>query len=76
VVAPVKWLSSQGRHALFSAPETELVLMLSRRPSMPPGAVLVEQGEACRGGGSIDFAWVVWRKAKSDNEGAEIRWVL
>lgn len=56
----VKFLASQRRHKLFTRDETERVLMFSRRPSMPPGAQLAEKGESIRGGGSIDFCWVVW----------------
>jgi hypothetical protein len=56
----VKFLASQRRHGLFTRDETEKVLMFSRRPSMPPGEMLRESGESIRGGGSIDFCWVVW----------------
>lgn len=55
-----KFLCSQRRHKLFTRNETEKVIMLSRRPSMPPGRLLEEKGESVRGGGSIDFCWVVW----------------
>lgn len=58
-----KFLASQKRHGLFSRPEMERVIMFSRRPSMPPGEMLRTHGEAIRGGGSIDFCWVVWNKA-------------
>jgi hypothetical protein len=74
VIAPVKWLSSQGRHALFASDQTEHVIMLSRRPSMPPGDILIEQGESCRHSGSIDFAWVIWRKGLG-NAKTTITWV-
>ncbi len=56
-----KFLFSQRRHQLFTRPETSLVLMLSRRPSMPPGEELAKHGEDIRGGGSLDFCWVVWQ---------------
>lgn len=55
-----KFLSSQKRHKLFSRDETEKIIIFSRRPSMPPGELLVREGEAIRGNGSIDFCWVVW----------------
>lgn len=58
-----KFLSSQRRHKLFSRPETKLVVVFSRRPSMPPGEMLVRHGEGVRGNGSIDFCWVVWDRA-------------
>ncbi len=75
VIAPVKWLSSQGRHALFAADQTEQVIMLSRRPSMPPGELLIAKGESCRHSGSNDFAWVVWRKGRGSLP-ATMRWAL
>jgi hypothetical protein len=56
----VKFLASQRRHKLFTRDETEKVIMFSRRPSMPPGKLLEEQGESIRGNGSLDFCWVVW----------------
>jgi hypothetical protein len=55
-----KFLASQRRHKLFTRDETEKVIMLSRRPSMPPGELLEEKGEIIRGNGSIDFCWVIW----------------
>lgn len=58
-----KFLASQRRHALFTRPEMERVIMFSRRPSMPPGKMLMEHGESIRGGGSIDFCWAIWNRA-------------
>ena len=55
-----KFLHSKGRHNLFSRDEMERVIIFSRRPSMPPGHLLLEQGESIRGNGSIDFCWAVW----------------
>lgn len=56
-----KFLFSQRRKPLFERPEMERVIILSRRPSMPPGAALAEHGESIRGRGSIDFCWCIWR---------------
>jgi hypothetical protein len=67
-----KFLASQRRYPLFSSFDTELVIMLSRRPSMPPGVMLREHGEAIRGGGSLDFCWVIWKRGH--NAGARIVW--
>lgn len=61
-----KFLFSQRRKALFRRPEMERVIILSRRPSMPPGEALAEHGEKIRGGGSIDFCWVVWKVGGAD----------
>lgn len=68
----MKFLNSQRRHGLFSQQRTEKVIVLSKRPSMPPGRLLIEMGENIRGNGSIDFCWVVW---KQDHAGpATIEW--
>jgi hypothetical protein len=69
-----KFLSSQKRHSLFMLRETEKVIMFSRRPSMPPGKMLVEHGEEIRGGGSIDYCWVVWNKEHTG--GCKIVWCM
>lgn len=70
-----KFLFSQKRKALFERLEMEQVIILSRRPSMPPGEELAKHGEAIRGGGSIDFCWCVWR-AGSANMTATIQWAV
>lgn len=69
-----KFLSSQRRHKLFSRPETELVIVFSKRPSMPPGEMLVKHGESIRGNGSIDYCWVVW--GKDYDGGCRISWAM
>jgi hypothetical protein len=58
----LKFLASQGRNELFNRPELDKVIILSRRPSMPPGEMLRDHGEKIRGNGSIDFCWVVFDK--------------
>jgi hypothetical protein len=75
IVAQAKFLYSQGRHPLFTSPECERVLILSKRPSMPPGEMLLEQGESCRGGGAMDYCWVVFRAGKTV-PGCSIEWLL
>ena len=54
----LKFLASQRRYPLWA--QVERVIIYSKRPSMPAGELLMEKGEACRGGGSIDFCWIVW----------------
>lgn len=56
----VPFLASQGRHSLFTTSPVSDVLILSMRPSMPPGALLVS-GAAKQKGGKEDYCWVVWR---------------
>lgn len=75
VVAQAKFLFSQSRNPVFDSPLMERVIAFSKRPSMPPGKMLAELGEACRGGGSIDFVWCVWRVGKTDR-GCAIEWTL
>lgn len=75
IVAQAKFLFSQERHPLFTDRQCERVYILSRRPSMPPGALLLEKGEACRGGGFHDFMWIVWRVGKTA-PGCSVDWVI
>lgn len=53
---------SQERYPLFIRHCPELIIVLSQRPSCPPGEVLQLYGEQARGGGSINFDWIVWRR--------------
>lgn len=69
----VKFLASQRRFRLFTRLETSRVIMFSRRPSMPPGGMLQKHGESIRGGGSIDYCWVVWEMA--NKEPCRIEWM-
>ena len=69
VVAPCEFLYLTGAHSLFTRPECEMVIHLSRRPSMPPGDVLNALGEGCRKNGSKDFAWIVFRCGRLSSEG-------
>ena len=55
-----KFLASQRRYELFTRPTTSRIIMFSKRPSMPPGEMLMKHGEAIRGNGSIDYCWVIW----------------
>jgi hypothetical protein len=71
VLAPLKWAASQGRYDLFSRAEMERVVILSR-PS--PGALLQAKGEGIRKGGSIDFAWYLWRVGKA-HAGTRVGWL-
>lgn len=74
MAVPLKWAASQTRYALFSRPEMKRMIILSRRPSIPPGALLQAKGEAIRKNGSIDFGWYLWRVGKTE-AGAEIGWL-
>ena len=61
MLLPIKFLASQRRRKLFAETPVSQVLILSKRPSMPPGAVLAAGGK--RGGGKEDFCWIVWHRA-------------
>lgn len=69
-----KFLSSQRRYRLFKRPGMEKVIMFSKRPSMPPGAMLMAHGESIRGGGSIDYCWAVWNTQYTGL--CEIEWAI
>jgi hypothetical protein len=69
------FLWSQGRYALFARREMELVLILSERPSVPPGEFLEAYGEERRGNGSLDFAWLMFRSGGRRRADVAIRWV-
>ena len=75
LLVPLKFLASQQRYELLSGAETEQVLVLSKRPSIPPGRLLVEKGEAVRRGGSVDFCWLVFRKGGSGSGPPSILWL-
>lgn len=55
-VVNLKFLASQGRRSrLFEPHPPAAVLVLSRRPSMPPGGSNIEAKE-----GTADYCWLVW----------------
>lgn len=68
-----KFLFSERRQALFDELPPSLVLILSSRPSMPPGHLLTT-GKIEAAGGKMDFAWIVWDRAKPHGP-TEVRWV-
>lgn len=61
MLLPIKWLSSQARFKLFmeDCPPAE-VLVLTQRPSMPPGDRIELMGNRAFKGGMIDYCWIVW----------------
>jgi hypothetical protein len=60
MLLPIKWQASQGRHALFAEFPPSRIWVLSERPSMPPGALIAEIGDAAFRHGKVDYMWVVW----------------
>lgn len=74
ILQQLPFLASAGRYRLFTEfPPTE-VLILSRRPSMPPGHLIAEMGDKAFRGGTTDFCWIVWTKPH-DCE-TRVRWLL
>lgn len=57
---PLAWLSGDRRSKWLEAMPLERVLVLTPRPSMPPGAVVVA-GDSV-GQGSTDFAWFIFNR--------------
>jgi methylase of polypeptide subunit release factors len=62
IFVPIRFLASQGRKPLFQSPNMHSVVILSSRPSVPPGNAILQFGEAIRKSGSIDFCWCVWKQ--------------
>ncbi|WP_052730176.1 hypothetical protein [Sphingomonas sp. SRS2] len=59
-LVPIKWLCTQVRFDLFAKFPPKEVLVLSTRPSMPPGNKIAELGDRAFKGGTIDYCWVIW----------------
>lgn len=61
LLLPLKWLAPQSRYRLCAeeAPPAH-VLILTQRPSMPPGDRIAAMGNRAFRGGMIDYGWVVW----------------
>lgn len=68
-----KFLHSQSRRALFQMTECHSIIILSKRPSMPPGVLLIERGESCRKGGFVDYCWAIWLVGKTQ-PGVNVEW--
>lgn len=60
-IVPIEFACGQGRYErLYSRRPPSHVGFFMERPSMPPGQVLLDQGESARGGGMADYIVVVW----------------
>jgi hypothetical protein len=73
ILQQLSFLASKARHVLFSEYPPSDVLILSRRPSMPPGHLIAEMGDRAFKGGTTDFCWIVWTKPH-DRE-TRVRWL-
>lgn len=60
-LVPLEFQCGQRRfESIYSRYQPSHVVSLMQRPSMPPGQMLEERGESCRGGGMQDYCWVVF----------------
>ena len=60
-LVPVEFQCTQGRYErLYSRTPPSHIVSLMERPSMPPGTMLEQHGEACRKGGMAEYIWTVW----------------
>jgi hypothetical protein len=73
VLQQLSFLASAARYRLFTEFPPSDVLILSRRPSMPPGAMIAEMGAKAFKGGTTDFCWIVW--TKSHDRETRMRWL-
>ena len=55
LLVPLPFLCSQRRYELFANTPVSDVVILSRRPSMPPGGMGIKAS-----GGKEDYCWIVW----------------
>lgn len=63
LLVQLKFLAAHARYPLFTESPLKRVLIMSSRPSMPPGHTLDEDGMLDGkepSGGSIDFAWILF----------------
>lgn len=58
VLVRLDFLASQRRQVLFREYQPILVLVLSRRPSMPPGQALLNGTKPTSG--QHDYCWIIW----------------
>lgn len=71
VLVRLDFLASQRRHALFTEHEPQYVMVLSRRPSMPPG----DRPDLEAKGGQHDFMWLVFDRRRGHYARCEVRWL-
>jgi hypothetical protein len=71
---PLGFLASRARHELFTERPPSDVLILSQRPSMPPGDRIDQLGDRAFRGGTTDYCWIVWTRPH-DRE-TRLRWLL
>ena len=73
VLQQLSFLASAARFRLFSEFPPSDILILSKRPSMPPGVMIAELGDKAFRSGTTDFCWIVWTRPH-DRE-TRLRWL-
>jgi hypothetical protein len=73
ILQQLSFLASRARFSLFTDFPPSDVLILSKRPSMPPGVMIQEMGERAFRSGTTDYCWIVWTKPH-DRE-TRVRWL-
>lgn len=71
LLLPTLWLHGDERSRWLAQTPLEKVLIITPRPSMPPGPV-IEAGIA-PGGGKNDFAWFIWSQGFAGRP--EVTWL-
>lgn len=75
MLLPIIWQASQSRYRLFMEDHPPaMVLVLSQRPSMPPGDQIALMGSRAFRGGTINYCWFVW-DAEFPTPPGQTRWV-
>jgi hypothetical protein len=78
IVQQLKFLASQRRWRLYHEFPPSEVLIMSKRPSMPPGHAIAEMGEKAFKGGEVDYCWIIWDVANPLDpwtEAPTLRWL-
>ena len=71
IISRLDFLASQKRYELFKGTPVSRVLVLSTRPSMPPGGTDIPAK-----GGQHDYCWIIWDKTAPRMPTPTIDWVL
>jgi hypothetical protein len=58
MLLPATWLQGDRRSRWLETTPLARVLLITPRPSLPPGAAIMAGHKV--GGGTVDFAWFIW----------------
>ena len=57
---PIEFLCGQDRFGMYQRWKPSHVAYCSERPSMPPGAMVEDMGDAAYTNGMADYCWIIW----------------